>query len=185
MGALMKQPIITAKLAIFSFAFLFLASCSSIDINDYSKNSPKLDVREFFNGHLTAHGVLKDRSGHVTRYFNATIDASWDEQGAGTLSEKFLFDDGEEQSRIWKLTPNNDGHYTASANDVLGTSVMNTSGNALILKYVLQVVYKGDVLNLNVDDRMFLVNDNMIINESVMTKFGFKVGEIDLVIVRR
>ena len=52
-----------------------LSASSSVDVNDYAGNRPELVPEQFFNGQLTAHGVIKDRGGKVTRYFNASIDA--------------------------------------------------------------------------------------------------------------
>ena len=73
----------------------------------------------FFNGFLTAHGVVKDRSGKVIRYFNAEIQAYW-EGSVGTLKEDFVFDDGEKQQRIWTLMNQDRGQYVGTANDVIG-----------------------------------------------------------------
>ena len=160
-----------------------LSSCSSTSINDYSKNAPKLIPQEFFNGNLSAHGVVKDRSGKVTRYFNATIKAYW-ENGVGTLDEKFIFDDGEIQYRTWKLSPTTSGEFNATAGDVIGIGGGKFAGNAINLNYVLAVKYKDSIINLRVDDWMWLVDSNTVLNESTLTKFGFKVGSVQLVILK-
>lgn len=161
------------------FTILWLTGCSSTAIEEYADNQPKFNVQEFFQGDLVAHGVLKDRSGKVTRYFHADLKASWQE-GVGTLEEWFVFDDGERQERVWTLTPNGDGSYTATAGDVIGEGQLQTAGNALFMKYVLRVPYDGDTIDLNVDDRMYLVTPDHLINESVLTKFGFKVASLTL-----
>ena len=81
------------------FFFMLLSGCSSVDINQYKENKPILVLDQFFNGELTAHGILKNRSGEVTRYFNVTMTGSWDDNGVGTLAEKFIFDDDSIQFR--------------------------------------------------------------------------------------
>jgi len=159
---------------------LMLCSCSTTSLDDYAHNKPILDPQQFFKGHLTAHGILKNRSGKVTRYFNATIEGAW-VNNIGTLTETFIFDDGEIQYRTWTLTPNGQ-HYTATAGDVIGTGIANTKGNAMRLDYTLNVNYKGSMLALNVEDWMWLVNENTLLNESTLRKWGFKVGSIQLVI---
>ncbi|MAF17231.1 MAG: hypothetical protein CMG93_14845 [Marinomonas sp.] len=161
------------------FSILWLTACSSTSIEEYASNQPELNVESFFQGDLVAHGVLKDRGGKVTRYFYADLKGSW-ENGVGTLEEWFVFDDGEQQERIWTLTPNGDGTYTATAGDVIGAGRLETSGNALFMKYVLRVPYDGDTIDLNVDDRMYLVTPDHLINESVLTKFGFEVASLTL-----
>ena len=52
----------------------------------------------------------------------------------------------------------------------------------MFLKYTLAVPYKDKTINIKIDDRMYLVEPNTLINESKMTKFGFTVGQIILVI---
>jgi len=62
---------------------------------------------------------------------------------------------------------------------------MRVSGNALFLDYVLRIPYDGDTIDLRIDDRMYQVSDKVLLNESIMTKVGFDVGEITLVIIKQ
>ena len=171
------------KMLFLSGLILMLSSCSTTSIDEYANNLPTLDPQQFFNGALSAHGVLKDRSGKVTRYFNASIKAYW-KNGVGTLEEKFIFDDGEIQYRNWTLTPATIG-YTATAGDVIGKGSARTKGNAMQLNYVLEVNYKGSPVQLQVDDWMWQVDQNTLLNESTLRKWGFKVGSVQLVIVKQ
>ncbi len=66
-----------------------LAACSSVTVSDYESMRPVLSAEQFFDGQLTAHGVVKDRSGKVIRTFNADIKAYW-QDGVGTLEEDFV-----------------------------------------------------------------------------------------------
>ena len=159
-----------------------LSSCSAPRIDDYQHKSPTLDIQRFFNGPLTAHGVLKDRSGKVTRKFNATINAYWMNK-VGTLEERFVFDDGEVQLRTWTLTPNGEG-YTATAGDVIGPGTAYVKGNSMQLDYQLEITYKGSPLTLQVEDWMWQVDNNILLNESTLRKWGFKVGSIQLAIIK-
>jgi len=163
---------------------LGLAGCAPVTVQDYADNRPLLVPEEFFQGQLTAHGVIKNRSGKVIRYFNADIKAYW-ENGIGTLEEDFIFDDGEPERRVWTLTPQADGTYTGTAGDVIGDGQITLAGNSMFLDYVLRIPYNDGTLDLRIDDRMYLVNSTMLINESTMTKFGVRVGEILLVIEKR
>lgn len=159
---------------------IMLISCSNTQLNDYNSNKPELKPDVFFNGKLTAHGVVKNRNGKVTRYFTAQINAYWND-GIGTLEEQFLFNDGEIQYRTWTLTPTAAG-YTATAGDVIGPGSAQTRGNAMQLHYTLEVKYQGSPLQLQVEDWMWLVDDNTLLNESTLRKWGFKVGSVQLVI---
>ncbi|MDZ7924060.1 MAG: DUF3833 domain-containing protein [Marinagarivorans sp.] len=175
-GSLQRLKVLCLILAI-----SILAACSQIKVTDYQNNQPRLVAEDFFNGPLSAHGVVKNRAGKVIRRFNATLQGSW-QNGQGILDEDFIFDDGEKQKRVWHLNPIGDGRYKATANDVTGTGKMQIAGNSLFMDYVLQVPYKGKTLEVRVDDRMYLVDANTLINESTLYKWGFRVGAVLLVI---
>ena len=150
---------------------------------DYQGGSPAFEPEAFFDGKLTAHGVIKDYSGKAIRHFNAGIVACWND-GVGTLDENFMFDDGEQQTRLWTLTPNGDQRYIGTAGDVVGDGTARWSGNAMFLDYTLRIDLEDGPLDVQIDDRMYRVSDNVVINESKMRKFGFGVGEIVLTLIR-
>jgi len=179
----MKKVICIAYIATTFCVMILLSGCMSQNVSLYQSRKPILVPEKFFDGTLAAHGILKNRDGEVTRTFNATINAYWNE-GIGTLEEKFLFDDGEVQYRTWKLKPSTNGTYIATAGDVIGDGAAGIAGNAMNLNYKLRIKYKNGTLDLSVDDWMFLVDENTIINESVLTKWGFKVASIQLTITR-
>lgn len=160
---------------------LLLNACSPLDVNDYADNQPVLMPESFFNGKLTAHGVVKDRSGKVIRSFRADIMGSW-AGGVGTLEEDFVFNDGELQRRVWTLTPTDKNRYVGSAGDVVGMANIEVAGNSMFLDYVLRIPYGDDTIDVAIDDRMYLVSPTVLINESTLKKFGFNVGQILLVI---
>lgn len=162
---------------------LFAGGCSTVRVNDYAVMQPVMTPESFFTGPMTAHGVVKNRSGRVIRYFNAKING-YLKDGIITLEEDFVFNDGEKQRRVWKLTRKSDGTYSGTAGDVVGEAKGEVAGNSMFLKYVLRIPYgKGDI-DVTIDDRMYLTTPEVLVNESKMYKFGFRVGEILLVIVK-
>jgi hypothetical protein len=162
-----------------------LVGCAGPGLEDYSDIEPTLTPQEFFTGELSARGVVKNRSGEVIRTFDADISASWNDQGVGTLDEEFRFNDGEVQTRVWTLTPNEDGTLHADAGDVVEPGTMRWQGNAINMNYVLSVAYGDGTIDVSMDDWMYLVTPDTLINETAMTKWGFKVGEIVLVIQKQ
>ncbi|MCB1842473.1 MAG: DUF3833 domain-containing protein [Halioglobus sp.] len=166
------------------WALALLAGCAGVTVEDYRGREPTLRLEAFFDGPLSAHGVVKNRSGRVIRSFNAEIAAYW-EGDTGTLEEDFVFDDGEEQRRVWTLTRTGEGSYTGTAGDVVGEAALALAGNSLFMDYVLRIPYGDDSIDVRVDDRMYLVSPTVLINESVMSKFGVRVGSLLLVIERR
>jgi len=169
------------KSALVALGIIFVSACSSVAVDQYAENKPRLVPEKFFDGQLSAHGIVKNRGGQVIRYFSANIKAYWVD-GVGTLDESFVFDDGEQQTRVWKLKADGDGSYVATAGDVIGEGKMKVAGNSLFLDYVLRIPYGDGTIDLRIDDRMYLVSEKVLLNESVMTKWGFEVGQITLVI---
>ena len=160
-----------------------LSACGSTSVDDYQAREPAFEPEDFFNGALTAHGVVKDFSGTAIRHFSADIIGCWS-GGVGTLDEDFVFDDGEQQKRVWTLTPNGDQTYIGTAGDVVGEGLARWQGNAMFLDYTLRIELEDGPINVKIDDRMYRLSDNVVINESKMRKFGFGVGEILLTIIR-
>lgn len=172
------------RLGVLGIMVGILTACTGVSVEDYAENSPNLVLEEFFSGRLSAHGIVKNRSGKVIRYFNADINASW-ENGTGTLEEDFVFNDGEVQQRVWTLRPQGDSRYIGTAGDVIGSSEIVVAGNSVFLNYVLRIPWGEGSLDLSIDDRMYLVSERVLINESRMSKWGFGVGSIILVIEKR
>ncbi|MBL3556216.1 MULTISPECIES: DUF3833 domain-containing protein [Marinobacter] len=163
---------------------VLLVGCAGPSLEDYSDRKPVLTPQEFFTGELTARGVVKDYSGEVIRTFDADISASWDSEGVGTLDEVFRFDDGEVQTRVWTLTPDN-GALHAEAGDVVEPGTLRWQGNAINMNYVLRVAYGDDTIDVRMDDWMYLITPDTLINQTTMSKWGIEVGEIVLVISRK
>lgn len=165
----------------------FLAACSAPALDAYAERTPKFAPETFFNGPMQAHGVVKNRSGKVIRTFTAQLHGSW-KDGQGLLQEKFLFNDGEVQHRNWRLTPiassGQQRAFRGTAEDVIGEAALKVAGNAAFMRYTLEVPYGDSTIQVAVDDRMYLTSDQVLIGESELTKWGFRVGEIVLTIFK-
>ncbi len=179
----MKKFTFLTTLTITLLVVLNMTSCSQATIQDYEGTTPELQLESFFDGNLRAFGILQNRSGKVTRKFSADILASW-ENNVGTLDETFYFDDGEESKRIWKLTALGNGKYTGTAGDVVGEAKGTVVGSAFNWHYTLSIPYKGKTIDVRLNDWLYLVNENKLINRTKLTKFGFEVGQLTLVIER-
>jgi hypothetical protein len=160
-----------------------LSACSSIDIDDYKDGRPAINLESLFKGDLVAYGMLRDRSGKVARTFTAVLKGEWSD-GRGTLDEVFWFDDGERQTRLWTMIKQDNGDYIGTAPDVDGAAIIKVRGNAIRLAYDLRVPYKDDEIVLAMDDWMYQISPGVVINETVMRKWGFEVGKVTLMIMK-
>ncbi|MFD1216961.1 DUF3833 domain-containing protein [Microbulbifer celer] len=168
-------------------AILLTSSCGGTSVEDYAEQEPEFFPETFFDGPLEAYGVIKSRGGEVTRRFTATLEGSW-KDGGGLLAERFVFNDGEIQYRNWRLVPKQHAgtarHYSASAEDVVGEATLAVSGNTAFIRYTLEVPFGERTINVQVDDRMYLINKQVLVGESELTKWGFHVGKILLTIIK-
>lgn len=161
-----------------------MAGCASVDMERYAGEKPVLDLRTYFDGTLDAHGIFQDRSGEVVKRFHVLIEASW-EGDVGTLDEHFTYSDGTTQRRVWTITRHDATRYTGRADDVVGEATGEALGNALRWRYVLALPVDDKVYNVDFDDWMFLMDDRVMLNRSVMRKFGFRLGEVTLSFYKR
>ena len=120
----------------------------------------------------------------IIRTFKGILIGSWDENGIGTLDEKFIYDDGEKLSRVWKLKPTGTKTFVATAGDIVGKAKMIANGNTVMIDYVMKVPYGDSTIDISVRDWLHLQEDGVIINHSKMKKFGFNVGELVITIIK-
>jgi hypothetical protein len=90
------------RLLLTSFAFLILASCGSVSVNEYAAEKPPFDLREYFNGKVDGWGTIQDRSGKVTKRMYVEMTCTW-VGDTGTLDERFSYADGTRETRIWTI----------------------------------------------------------------------------------
>ena len=166
-------------LALTSCAAALLTACASPAPADYAAEKPLLDLKAYFNGDLTAHGMFTDRSGKVVRRFTVLMKCRWNGDD-GVLDEAFSYSDGKTERRVWRIQRLPGGRYTGSADDVVGTALGQAAGNALQWNYTLRLPVDGSVYEVQFDDWMVLVDERVMLNKAVMSKFGVRLGEVTL-----
>ncbi|MDO6465268.1 DUF3833 domain-containing protein [Pseudoalteromonas carrageenovora] len=160
---------------------VFLISCSAPSVEHYKNSSPEFNFKEFFSGELKAYGVVQDFKGELTRKLVVDMNASWN-GSQGVIEEDFVYDDGETQRRVWKVTLNDDNTLRGTAADVTGVAKGKSMGSVFHWNYNVELPYDGSTLNVNFDDWMYLVTQSRLINRTSIVKFGVEVGEVTLVI---
>ena len=154
-----------------------LLGCAGTTPADYASATPVLDLRQYFNGPLVAHGLVTDRSGKVMQRFRVDLVGTW-VGDTGTLDEAFFYADGKRQHRVWTITRSAEGRWIGRAADVVGQADGSSAGNALNWRYTLRVPVGGTDWDLQFDDWMYLIDERVMINRAVMRKFGFTLGEV-------
>ena len=158
---------------------LALCGCASVDPQVYQAEQPTLDLFRYFDGTVDAWGYFSDRSGQVVKRFKVVIQGRV--QGdVLTLEEDFHYSDGSTSRRVWTITRQNANSFIGTASDVVGQASGQRYGNALHWTYVMALPVDGTTYHVDFDDWMYLQDDTVMLNKSVMRKFGFTLGEVIL-----
>lgn len=166
------------KVLLISASLLLLNACSTA-IDEYRGSTPTFSLKDFFNGELTAWGIVQDYSGKLTRRFCVDITATW-QGNNGQFNEEFYFNDGTRQTRIWDISINPDGSVIGSAGDVVGQASGLSQGSAFNWQYTLTVPIDGNEYDFAIDDWMYALDDKRMMNRSYMKKFGVTVAEFSI-----
>lgn len=165
-------------------SLLLLSSCAMTDVNHYKDVKPVLDLEKYFIGTTDAWGMFQQRDGAVIKRFHVVLEGKKINDQL-VLDEQFKYDDGTTQQRIWRLKKRADGNWIGLADDVKGEAIGQIAGNALNWRYTLMVPVDGSVYEMQMDDWMYLMDDDSMINRASMRKFGVEFGQVTLFFRRR
>lgn len=163
---------------------IILSGCAGQKIEQYQKAKPALDLRTYFTGQIDGWGMFQKDSGEVQKRFVVSIKAI-QKNGEITLDEQFVWDDGSRTQRIWQLVQQSDGSWKGRAGDVVGHAVGKVSGNALHWTYTLKLPVGDKTYDVHFDDWMYLIDENVMLNRSVMSKWGVTLGSVTLSLHKR
>jgi len=156
-------------------------------MKNFSNKKPILDLFNFFEGNIIAYGIFEDRFGKLRRQFRVNIQGTVS-NNILRLDEKFIYDDGEKDSRIWTIKKqqlsNNITKYSGSAKDIEGLAKGKASGNALNWFYDIYLNIKGNKIKVRFNDWIYQQDENVAINRAYVSKFGIEIGSVTLVFLR-
>lgn len=155
-------------------------------MKQFENNTPKLDLFSFFEGKTIAYGIFEDRFGNLKRQFRVNITGKI-ENNTLTLDEDFLYDDGEQANRIWKIkkiTDKNKVLYQGQADDIEGKASGSISGNTLNWSYDIYLNIKGSNIKVHFNDWIYKQSEDLAINRAYVSKFGINIGSVTLVFLR-
>ncbi|MFN3211480.1 MAG: DUF3833 domain-containing protein [Henriciella sp.] len=166
-------------LAVATSAAVATGCVAGPQLEEFAQAPRQLVLEDYFLGETTAYGVFEDRFGKVRRSFKVDITGTV-ENGVLTLDERFLYDDGERDTRVWTIDILGDGAYRGIAGDVPDYAQGKVVGNAFNWKYKVDLKVGDSVWNVGFDDWMYLLEDNVLINRAYVTRFGIRIGEVTI-----
>ncbi len=177
----MRRKLLT--LAAVLFAAAALQGCTSMKPEDFADKEPRFRLEEFFPGRTAASGIFQDRFGNLRRSFQVDIRSTWDGTVL-TLVEDFVYDDGETEQRIWKLTKLDENNWEGTTADAVGKARGQSFGNAFRFAYDFNLKVGEGRWKVHFDDWMWLQPDGTVINRAYISKFGLEIGQATIVFRR-
>ncbi len=167
-------------------SLLALGGCAtSLDGSRYTEQQPGFDLFEFFEGDVTAWGIVQNRSGELVQRFEVDIIGTVSGNTI-TLDETFRYSLGEGPTkRVWVITRNEDGSYGGSAGDIAGSAWGTPYGNAFRWTYEMDLPVDDTTYRVSFEDWFFAIDDKRILNRSYIQKFGMDVAEVTIFMERR
>jgi hypothetical protein len=168
----------------FALIFLLTGSCTNkMDIEKFKESKPKFSLENYFEGKTEAWGMFHDRFGNLKRTFKVDITGTL-KSDTLTLDEKFLYDDGEQDSRVWTIKILGNNQYSGTASDVVGEAKGIASGNALNWQYRLNLKVGDSTILVDFDDWMFLQDRNILMNRAEVKKWGLNIGVVSITFLK-
>lgn len=131
---------------------------------------------DYFKGKTVAFGKFTAING-VKRSFRVDLNGIWDGKML-KLVEKFAYDDGVRETKIWYFTKTGNGKYVGRRSDVKGLAKVSIKGNTARYGYELYLDAKNRKNLVQFKDKMVLKRDGTVKNTATVSKFGVPVGRV-------
>lgn len=156
-----------------------LTACASPPEFEVPPPSKALVLEQALAGRTLGEGVfVNSLTGGETK-FSVVIDGRW-EGKVLTLVEDFVYTDGTEERKTWRLTKTGEGRYQGTREDVIGTADVWQDGPGVRLDYYVTLSTGLGDIDVRFQDLLYLQNDGTIANKAVVSKFGLRIGRVDI-----
>jgi hypothetical protein len=136
-------------------------------------------LEEALNGRTLGDGVFVNSITGSETKFSVVIEGAWDGKVL-TLVEDFTYGDGSQERKTWRLTKTADGVYGGVREDVIDTADVRQDGNGVRLDYYVTLATGLGDIDVRFQDLLYLNADGSIANKAVVSKFGLRVGRVDI-----
>lgn len=144
-----------------------------------SENIRPFDIVDYFDGKINGHGVI-ERSDRIVDRFDMVVEANF-KNGVLTLDETFLFDKTKPYRRVWSMREIEPGVWSATADNVKGTTKIIVRDGVVTMNYLADFPYNDGFITLRFNQRLFSMENGMVLNRSRLSKFGVSVGTVTVI----
>jgi hypothetical protein len=165
-------------------AFLLLGCTPPLPPTAFANTAPGFDPVIFWTGHTSSWGVIENPDGDPTSIISTTTDGT-PEGADGLHMIQHVYRGNEVTLRDWHIRRIAPGQFQAIANDVAGTAHGTAFGRALHWTWILETNPGNPLLNVTMDQWMYLSDNGTLMNRTIIRKFGIRLAEISEQFVRR
>ena len=147
-----------------------------------SRATPVSDVmllEEAFGGNLTGRGAFVSKLAGIERPFTVKTRGTWDGKTL-VFEEDFFYDDGERDNKTWRFTKVAPDRYEGTREDLVGKAIIRTYPDRITLKYLIDLPRGDGTMRLRFSDIITRNPDGTLRNVARVSKFGFRIGTVDL-----
>ncbi len=167
------------RLKVLLMTGVFLSGCASMPEFSAPLPAKKLVLEQALSGRTLGDGVFVNSITGGETKFSVVIDGAWDGKVL-TLVEDFTYSDGLQERKTWHLTKTGDGVFSGIREDVIDTAEVRQDGNGVRLDYVVTLSTGIGNIDVRFQDLLYLNADGSIANKAVVSKFGLRVGRVDI-----
>lgn len=164
---------------------LLLSACAGRpSFDDPSLSTRELELEEFFDGKLVAHGQFQDLLGTVRRQFVVTIDGDWDGERL-RLVEDFVYEDGSTEQRVWTLRKTGEETWEGTAPGVIGVAKGEERGDRFNWRYTIDLPVPSasgptETVRVSFDDWMWQLSNDRLFNRAYLRRAGVTLGDVSI-----
>jgi hypothetical protein len=172
------------KVIILTIMIMSFQSCCFNKIERYKDLKPTMNFEKFFSNKLIAYGSVYDFFGRLDRRFIIKSEQIDNPKKDGkTLYKQSIeyLDTGKiEQMKAYAIfDKNNKNSFTYKDNMMVSEATYEQSGNAAHVSYDLKIKRDdGSTIIVSNDDWIYMMNNDRLVNNIKVKKFGITVAQI-------
>ncbi len=160
-------------------ACLSLAACGKpMPVSGFAATQPDFDPLTYWTGHTHSWGVVETPGGAPSEIVQT--DCLGESEGPDGLHmrQTLTEGDGTVTHRDWHLRRLGGGHFTATANDMVGTADGTAAGRVFHWRWVWATHPGNPLLNVTMSQWMYAMPDGTMMNRTTISKLGVIVAEV-------
>jgi hypothetical protein len=156
-----------------------LAGCGKPgDVWHFVGTQPAFDPLVYWTGHTHSWGVVESRDGSPGE--TVVTDCVGELEGPDGLHmrQTLTEGDGTVTHRDWHLKRVSPGHFSATANDMVGTAEGVAAGRVFHWSWVWATKPGNALFNVTMSQWMYAMPDGTMMNRTTVSKLGVIVAEV-------